>query len=1086
MQDCSHWPEKVAVEGSGLKDLFIIDVTRGYLPAALLTAAAYASEGGEAFLVNGSTDQDLVKQAYDRFRPACMLAMVGCSPELSVGRGADSDLMVETLPHEGAALLAWMTNRVVDSARGVVLFPAHSPSWAIKATALATRLGYLAWPLEEASGFAYAAPNGIPILVLGEAPGAVGDMLQGREFKHLPGDRAVVQYLQAQGVAVNYLVLINSSDLEPPSYPGPGMATHWTQGLSLLAPLLASYRDTMVIDARAPRADAREVERTVNQKMIDTGMAPEYLAILASPGAIPFIHEPQMSFSQGEDPTREIHLRSNQDLFFDCAEGRLMGRSAGKVSLQILSTKHYDRLEGGFRSRALIFGRPHVEDGVTFAIDEAVGRTQLAPLLDRAGLATTELYDRDCTPAKITQAMRNSGLMFYGGHGSANSLSTHEAPLYAESLPSWLPPGVVYACACSTLYPKAKRYCADGGFSFDEEALPYGEQIGPAFIDRGALAFVGGLTAEDVLLNTPMYVVFAQALVLKGLSVGQAIRSARNHTVTHLATLAQVHPEAYQDYRTGLANTIQQQGLLGDPAFTPYKGTKAAQLPITVTSQTDAIQVSLNIPENAWTRIKVAVNKGKQNKEFHRARFIETFLPIGEDLFNWGETYRIAQMAEEQSETAVISAYLHLTADLPPGRVPTGLSLTKVTADTQECLLCSTKTPVVDALAKFTNYVIPFQGKKPPVRHDQSKGWAFATEEIASGLRIHWLLPTLVIDDPSRQALCLQGATFQLDHAPGTRVEGRLELGHGQGRGGHDTPGAMEGTTGALPDDLLLSLGPVLMSDGEGSAEPRIRVLNQTLSSPGGRWSAWLPIGQAVGVKVDLPLPLYRHAHQAVLSLTPETVGPFDVGTGPISVALKGARTGVLRGSVVDEYTGRTLAGARIRIWRGKRKGTETVLEGYVGEHKADGQGRFELTLPPGSYIASSAHRTDQRYFSGEGSVTVFKERRAHLLIGMEPGAVVTGRIDCQGAYQPKSVKVKLIEHGTAAKGSGEAKVICVGSTRRDGTFEILAPTSKPFDILIQAEGFQQILDQNDHFGYHLDTSEQLERSYVVKGESGN
>jgi len=1069
-----------------VQNLFIIDVTRGYLPAALLTAAAYASEGGEAFLVNGSADQDLVKQAYDRFRPTRLLSMTGCSPELCAGRGVDSKVQVEVLPSEGAPLLAWMTHRAVDSVRGVVLFPTHSPSWAIKAAALAIRLGYLAWPLEEASGFAYAAPNGIPILVLGEAPGAVADMLQGREFTHLPGDRAVVQFLQSQGVPVNYIVLINSADLEPPSYTGPGMGTHWTQGLSLLAPLLASYRDALVIDARTPRADARAVERTLNQKLIDTGLAPEYLAILASPGAIPFVHEPQMSFGQGEDLAREIHLRSNQDLFFDCAEGRLMGRSAGKVSLQILSTKHHGLLEGGYRSRALIFSRPHVEDGVTYAIDEAVGRTQLAPIFERAGLATTELYDRDCSPAKITQAMRNSGLMFYGGHGSTDQLTTHEAPLYEEFLPTWLPPAVVYACACSTLYPRPRRFSADGGYSFEEEPTPYNEQIGPAFIDRGALAFIGGLTAEDVLLNTPMYVVFAQSLVLKGLSVGQAVRAARNHTLTHLATLAQTAPEAYQNYRWGLANTIQQQCLLGDPAFTPYKSTQAAKIPLEVSRQDQSIQVNLKIPESAWTRIKVSVNQGKKNKEFHRARFIETILPIGEDLYNWGETYTVAKTADDQSETAVVSAYMHLTADLPPGRVPTILKLDQVDAGTQECLLCGTQSPVEEALAKFTNYVIPFQGKRPPVKHDQSKGWAFATEETAHGLRVHWLVPTLVIDDASRQALCLQGATFRLDHAPGVRVDGRLELGHGHGRGGHDTPGAMEGTTGALPDDLLLSVGPILESEGEVTSPPRLRVIAQTLSSPGGRWSLWLPADQSLGIKVDLPLPLYGHAHQAVLSLTPETVGPFEVGNGPISVSLKGAKTGTLRGSVVDRFSGKTLAGARVRLWRGKGTGVDTVLEGYVGEAKADGQGRFEFTLPPGSYVAASAHRTDQRYFSGEGQVTVYKEKRAHMLVSMEPGAVVVGRVDCQGAYQPKSVKVSLIEHGTAASGLGEAKVICAGRTRRNGTFEIMAPTTGPFDVLIHPEGFQQILDQNGQSGYHLDVGEQLERTYLAKGDQGS
>jgi len=66
-----------------------------------------------------------------------------------------------------------------------------------------------------------------------------------------------------------------------------------------------------------------------------------------------------------------------------------------------------------------------------------------------------------------------------------------------------------------------------------------------AFIDRGALAFVGGLTVEDVLLNTPMYVAFLQALVLKGQSVGEALRAARNQSLIHVALLNQAEPAAF-------------------------------------------------------------------------------------------------------------------------------------------------------------------------------------------------------------------------------------------------------------------------------------------------------------------------------------------------------------------------------------------------------------------------------------------------------------------------------------------------------------------------------------------------------------
>ncbi len=1064
-------------EGWRLQHLFIIDVTRGYLPAALLTAAAYAMDG-EALLVQGAADQAVVGQAVDRFRPARVLSMPGCTPKLSLGGGGEDSLPVEPLPSDRAQLLAWMIDQAVDGARGVVMFPAGSPSWAIKGAALAVRLGYLAWPLEEAAGFAYAAPAGVPVLVLGEAPGAVADTLQGREFRHLPGDRALAAFLQEQSIPQDYVVLVNSADLEPPAYTGPAMGTVWTQGLSLLAPLLASYRSALVIDARTPRADSREIERTLNQKVQDAGLRPDYLAILAAPGAIPFIHEPQMSFGGGEDSTRDIHLRLNDDIYFDCAEGRLFGQTAGKVSLQLLSTKHHAQLQGGHRTNALIFNRPHVEGGVTFAIDEATGRTQLKPLFKAAGLDVTELYDKDCQPEKIAHHLRTAGLAMYGGHGSTEALSTHQAPLYAEFLPTRMPPGVVYACACSTMYPKPNKYSSDGGFSFEEEATPFPEQIGPAFVDRGALAFVGGLTVEDVLLNTAMYVVFAQALVLKGLSVGQAVRAARNHSLTHLGLLSQSAPGTYSDYRNGLANTIQQQIVLGDPAFTPYAGTSAARLPISATAGDAAVEVSVTLPEAVYQREMVAVDKGPENKEFHRAKFVESWVPVGEDVVIWGENYTVARDSSDQSHKGVMGAYLHLTADLPVGRVPVRLTLEEAEAAPQECLLCGHTHPVEDATARFRSYVVPFQGSNAPVKHDQSNGWAYTVEETPAGLRVHWFLPTLAVEESTRQATVLRGAKFCLEHVAGVKAEGRLEVGRGQG--GVGAPGAMEGTRGLLPSDLLLSFGRPLPEEGEAAPgkKPKLAVVAQTLSGPGGRWSCWLPAGEELQARVDIPMPVYRHAAEAVLSFKPDVTEPFKAGAGAVSLALKPVELGVLKGVVVDAFTGRPLPGAKVRIWRGKQGPKAPITEGYVGEAKTDAQGRFEFGVPAGSYLVQTAHRTDLRYFSGKGSATVFKDREAHVLVSMEPGAVLTGQVTFKGAYTPRHAGIRLMEHGNA-----DGKSIGGGRTRRDGRFEILVSTAKPFDIKIHPEGFKRLVDENGGEGYHLAPGEVLERSYTVEGE---
>lgn len=1047
-----------------MQHLYLIDIAQGYLTTALLTAAAYARPASDVLLIQGAPDYPLVRQALERFRPAEVFATAGCLPAI----GDDLSLGVTPMPSDQASLLSWLIDSAVETAQGVVLFPAHSPSWAVKAASLAARLGYLAWPLEEAGGFAFAAPPNLEVLVLGEAPGALTDALQGRPYRHLAGDRAVAQYLQERRLPVDYVVLVNTADLDPPTHSAASMGTAWIRGLSLLAPVLASYRSALVLDARSPRPDSLEIERTLNQKVADAGLTPEYLAILASPGAIPFIYEPQVSFGGGEDATRDIHLRHNRDLFFDCAEGRLFGQTAGKVALQILSTKYHSDLEGPHRKRALIFSRPHVESGVTFAIDEAVGRTQLKPMLEKAGLLATELYGQDCCPSMIAEALTTAGLAMYGGHGSPESLSTHQAPLYAEFLPERVAPGVVYACACSTMHPRPNRYTSDGGFSFEEESTPFAEQIGPAFVDRGALAFVGGLTVEDVLLNTPMYVVFAQALVLKGLSVGHAVRAARNHSLTHLAALSQKAPEAYSNYRNGLANAVQQQIVLGDPAFAPYPGTQAARLPVRHSADEDAVTVTVTLPEENWLRQTVTVDESKPNRDFHRARSLQAWIPFGEDLVTWGETYTVAKDAKDVSDKAVMSGYIHLTADLPAGRAPTSLTLEMATAAPWECLLCGHGEGVANAAALLRKYVIPFQGDKPPVDHDQTPGWAFATEETKTGLRVHWLVPALVVEDAARRAVQLRSATFVLKHAPGVRAEGRLELVHGQmGKG---APGALEGAQGSLPGDLLLSF--TTEEGGKGAT------IAQALAAPGGRWSCWLPADSTLHLKADLPMPVYRHVRDAVLSFRPDALGPVRPSGGPAVSTLKAPESGTLRGVVVDAFSGRPLPAARVRIWRGKQGAKAPVYEGYIGEFRADAQGRFEVSVPAGSCLVAGAQRTDQRYFAGKGAATVYAGREAHVLLSMEPGAVVTGRLTFQGAYTPKHAGVRLIELG-----SKDETIVAGGRTRRDGNFEVLAPVTKPFAFLIQTEGFKRILDDNGGKGYHLSPGKTLHKEFTVEGD---
>lgn len=1042
-----------------MQRLFVLDYTQGYLPTLLLAAAAYAEEGADALLADPARDAVLIRQAVERFTPAELLA-VGSLPEGALpGRYGPR---VESLPANLNQVLAYLVEAHLPAARGVVLFPAHSPSWAIKAAALAARLGYLAWPVEEALGMALGAPPRIEILVVGEAPGNLNDTLQGRQWTHLAGDRAVAAHLQGRGVPVDYVVVVNSADLTPPQYHEEGLAGYWTPALSLLAPALASYRAALVIDARTPRPDPRQIEATVNQKVRDAELRPRYMAVLASPGAVPFVYEPQVEFSSGaEEYTRDIHLRLDGDGFIDCAEGRLFALQTGRASLQILTTKHYHRLQGPWKQQAVVAARPHVLSGVTFAIDEAVGRAQITPALAHAGLQVTELYDQDCTPARIAPALATAGLFFFGGHGSPLGLRTHGRPLTADLLPD-LPPLVAYACACSTMRPKPFNISEDGGLNYQPEVVPAAEVIGPAFIEKGALAFVGGLTAEDVLLNTPMYTIFFQKLVLEGLPLGECVRAARNYALLVGQVLSQQNPDEFRRARPRLAETVGQQLLLGDPAFAPYAGAPGLSLEPAVSAAGDTLTVRAAIPDAAWRRVTLPVSDDPWSREYHRASRLDLWLPVAANVASYGECYPVAPDAEGVSARGIAGGYLHLWVDLPAGKVPEQIELVAAELAGAECLLCGHGQPgpanPVEALTRFR---LHYSGEQPALKYDYTRGWSFALQEMEAGaLRAHWLLPTLVVDEPSRQAWRVRSAAFKVTLADAVRAEGRLEL-----------PGP-----GKLPDSVFLTFGRPLPPEAGAGDEPKLRPLCQVMARADGRFSAWLPATGEIGVKVGRPYPAYDQCYQAPSSYKPWTFTGLQAGAGPLHVRLAPTETGTLVGTVIDVLTGRPLEKALVRIWNGGEGGKHGPFKtGYVAQVVADHNGRFKLEVPYGEYVVAAQTSGEYHFFPDTRTVTVYTGHPSAVVLGLAPAADLRGRLHYTGGYQPRAAEVRVVPLKDK-----EHKVLSRGFVRRDGTFHVLVPTNQPWALVVQTEGFRKLRDDNGGQGYRLAPGEQMAREITL------
>lgn len=342
---------------------------------------------------------------------------------------------------------------------------------------------------------------------------------------------------------------------------------------------------------------------------------------------------------------------------------------------------------------------------------------------------------------------------------------------------------------------------------------------------------MGGTTLEDLQYSTSVYGVFMEALLVKGCSVGEAVRRLRNFVSLYASLLQQKSPEGYACYKQGTAAAIHQQLLLGDPALVPCprRAPGSAALPQEVEEEGNAaasgcpsLKSAGAAPEAQSARCPLEVLLPQPG---HRGT------PLRRKCGQLGDYYRVAPDAEGITEVAVMSSYLHLHLDLPPGCYPQRLKLAEAKAAGAECLLCGKEVePPADLKAAFQDFRIPYL-LLPPTRMDMTPGWAYAVEERGPGRgpRVHWLVPALVIDEAARTAVRAAEFLFEVETAAAQTVSGRV-----------CAPG--DGEADASRIYLVSAAVPAAgtepagegRSTGKAAPEAPLNIVYQALTRPGG------------------------------------------------------------------------------------------------------------------------------------------------------------------------------------------------------------------------------------------------------------
>lgn len=950
---------------------------------------------------------------------------------------------------------------IFGTPKGFCVAAANAPADCLKAAAMAVRLGFYFLPLEKSEQLTNTMPRNIPLTWFGRqdelsaiiGPGAVA------EFTCLANDSEIIAYLNRNECPVDYLVILNSADLFKESERGDCLGKLWVKGLSLHAVTLASYRKICIFDAAAEKPDPLLIETGVNQMIKESGLKPRFQVVLASPAVIPFFYEEKKAIGAvTEEMVRGIHVRLNGDLFFDLAEGRLMQNRPGGVSAQLISTKRYPEIQARLNRsgrNVLIVSTPHVDTGIIFSTDEALINTQLAPLLEEAGYAINLLQDRDAHYRKVSEALVDSDYFLFTGHGGPEGLHTHGRTLNGGDLPV-MPPLVVYASACSTVGLVPHWYSPTEGLDWQGVAVDSRQVIGLSFVEKGAICFIGGATIEDLQYATSTYSVFMEALLLKGLSVGEAVQEMRHVISLYASTLLQKNPEAYRKYRWGTANAIHQQVLLGDPAFIPAANKYSdAAIPQVVEGTTALQRLTVNIPDERWRRSQVAINPKDPSKYYYRCRNVEEITPYGEDVFSWGDYYRVAPDAKNISETAVKSSFLHLNLDLPSGFTPRSLKLIAAELGESECLSCGEEvehdTSPVEAMKKFK---LPYL-LQPPIELNMEEGWAFSTELHDDFIRLRWLAPLLLIDEKMRSAFPLKSFTFQVESEPGILVSGRVTN---------------------MPDGLsyLVSAGEPRSDEKEIALKGLLKnVVSTVLTDQDGCFELLCPRGMVFTLDQQFPLynllENYNAFHKEILETDKDE---------KLLIKLIPAEKIKLTGHLFDAGSGEHLHGAIVRIYRGEHDPVgDPLIEAYAGEAVTGEKGEFSLDLPAGKYILYAAAEIDgRRYKSAEWVIKLRKGEEFNSVFSLSQAAIVRGKVRFQGHTPPDPSVIALKRYPKAESEEVLAKV----PVDRDGSYLCLVDFQDRFSIVLEEEGWQAIKDTNAEKGYKLAPQEVLERDYLL------
>ncbi|MCU0637186.1 MAG: C25 family cysteine peptidase [Methanothrix sp.] len=353
--------------------------------------------------------------------------------------------------------------------------------------------------------------------------------------------------------------------------------------LSLLAPSAAAARRAAILDVACDpqNIDPALEEQTLNQRVEDLGISPEYLMVVGDTGSLPFIATgltQKVTDVMEYDIYRDYQLSDEDENYSRVAVGRIIGLSVYDASQLLARTLAYDMLSGSWKNNALVISSPPL------SFPQAPTSMRIRDYLREAGLNVKDLRYEEANYQQVISQMNNGqGIVHFDHHGNEMAWQLSDWSMTDPVLTSAhvkelsLAPQTMTAAACLTVNLKGYNLNMSGTRMYIP--LNIEDSLALSFIRAGAVNYIGDSSLSWIFLSDDYFKSFYQNLVYENASVGEAVLGADNlyrlkfqgaQNIKSVKEYDERLPDWDVEISEMLNQTAYMDAILGDPSFRPY------------------------------------------------------------------------------------------------------------------------------------------------------------------------------------------------------------------------------------------------------------------------------------------------------------------------------------------------------------------------------------------------------------------------------------------------------------------------------------------------------------------------------------